>query len=91
MSLSLTAEDRLIAATAEMAVLTKKLAASNRVKKVWPEAFLNGQRCALCGVVRGVHPITRQPKVVRRYLKRTDGVEFDITPEQRNFIRGTDE
>jgi hypothetical protein len=91
MNLSLTTADRLAATTLEAAVLSRKLAASMRVKEVWPEAFLDGQRCALCGTTRGLHPITRRPKVVRRFLKRDDGVEFDITLEQRNFIRESDE
>lgn len=68
---------------AEAARLSRKLTGSLAVQAVWPDAFKDGQKCTRC-----VHYLG--PKVARRFLRRSDGAEFDLTPEQYETLRATD-
>lgn len=81
----------------EQGKLLKALPRSIRIKQIWPEAFLGGCTCApiLTGTnhPRGSKmpaflkkgypaPYENVRKISRTYLRRSDGVEKDITEEE---------
>jgi hypothetical protein len=67
----------------EGARLARALRSSLAVQQVWPEAFKDGQSCTRCTYMKG-------DKVSRRFLRRADGVEFELTREQYEALRALD-
>jgi hypothetical protein len=81
----------------QLAQLTKQLGHSLRIAEIWPRAFENGQKCSpiLTGInwPEGSltpfmssgrtypEPYHRVRKITRTFLRREDGLEKDITPE----------
>ena len=68
------------------AALSKELTASLMVQEVWPEAFEGGCSTKLCAreTLRTMQQAEKDrkagkvPELQRCYLKRSDGVEFEL-------------
>lgn len=74
-------------AHAKSADLAAQLVVSFGIKAIWPDAFKGGQTCSLCAV-KGMKPYpSREQGIARAWLKRADGVKFDITVKQYEELR----
>lgn len=72
----------------KQAELMRKLAVALAIKAVWPEAFEGGRTIAVKGI-GGPYGPGRKLSFRRCYLLRSDGVEFDINPDQyRAWVAG---
>jgi len=89
----------------EVSKLYEQLGRALRIEEVWPDAFLDGCRCSpiLVGTnypngfridpsIRYPAPYHRVREITRTFLRRSDEVEYDITPEELFWIfaEGTD-
>ena len=89
MSTALDLARKLSALEEEKARLSKELTASLMIQEVWPDAFKEGNSCKLCAreTVRTMqqaekdHKVGKVPELQRCYLKRSDGVEFELNAE----------
>lgn len=70
--------------------LFEELPRAIRIAQIWPDAFYNGSKCTPCLIgindFKGTKPKFPEPynkigTVTRTYLKRADGIEYDITTE----------
>lgn len=77
---------RLADLSEQKAETARKLASAFLIQSIWPEAFDGDQKCALRFNTRknGFN----RTMVTRRYLRRSDGVEFEITRAQHKLIMG---
>ena len=97
--------EKILDSQGEVSKLYEKLGRALRIEEVWPDAFLDGCRCSpiLIGTnypdgvripaeQRYPAPYHRVRDIKRTFLRRSDGVEHDITPEKLFWIfaEGTD-
>lgn len=72
----------------QAADLYSKLEKSKRMQSVWSNCFVDGFECSPMAIY-AMKPYPSTDKYIKRaYLRRQDGVCYDITPEQFLYITG---